>query len=148
MSDTLETVICPKCGCEMKKVFLEDQGFNVDICLDGYGGILFDNREFKKVDENHENIKEILKAYEGKEYKETDIQEQLKCPVCGGLMVKNNSAYKSDFKIDECYLCGAKFLDYGELNKIRTINEDQESNMAEIENVIKLFAKLENKEND
>jgi Zn-finger nucleic acid-binding protein len=35
-------------------------------------------------------------------------------------MVKNTTKSGGDVKIDDCYICGGKFLDYGELEKIRS----------------------------
>ena len=32
----------------MEKIFISDANINVDICLNGCGGILFDNRELEK----------------------------------------------------------------------------------------------------
>ncbi len=55
MADTKKILNCPACGKEMKKIPLEDYGFCVDICLDGCGSIVFDNREFQKFDEKSEN---------------------------------------------------------------------------------------------
>ena len=40
-------------------------------------------------------------------------------PVCGANMVKNSVSVKGDVIIDECYSCGAKFFDHGELTKMR-----------------------------
>ncbi len=119
MSDTKEIIKCPACGKEMKKVFIEDKGFYLDICVDGCGGILFDNQEFKHFDEQHESIDEILNAYLNKEYKPEDQHEERICPVCLQPMVKNFASSLKEVQIDECYSCGAKFLDYGELDKIR-----------------------------
>ncbi len=54
--DTLETIKCPACGKEMEKVFIPSEGINIDICTNGCGGIFFDNREFDKFNEGHEDI--------------------------------------------------------------------------------------------
>ena len=48
MSDNKQTINCPACGKEMVKVFDKEKGINIDICLNGCGGIFFDNREFEK----------------------------------------------------------------------------------------------------
>ncbi len=119
MSDTKETIKCPACGKEMKKVFIKDKGFYLDICIDGCGGILFDNREFKRFDEQNEPIDDILNAYSDKKYKPCNEHEERICPVCLQPMVKNFASSLKEVQIDECYSCGAKFLDYGELEKIR-----------------------------
>ena len=36
-----------------------------------------------------------------------------------GKMVKNTTTTDGEIKVDDCYICGGKFLDYGELQKIR-----------------------------
>ena len=54
MSDNKLKIECPACGCEMVKVFDQENGINIDICLNSCGGIFFDNRELEKFDESHE----------------------------------------------------------------------------------------------
>lgn len=119
MADNFKTLKCPACQKEMTKVFVPSEGVNVDICLDGCGGIYFDNREFKYFDEQHENIDEITKSIEGKEFVKVDESLPRTCPVCGARMVKNFASVKKEIQVDECYACGGKFLDHGELSKIR-----------------------------
>lgn len=119
MADNFKTIKCPACQKEMVKVFVPSAGVNVDICVDGCGGIYFDNREFKYFDEQHENIDEITKAIEGKTFETVDETLPRSCPVCGARMVKNYASVKKEVLVDECYSCGGKFLDFGELQKIR-----------------------------
>ena len=126
MADTKELLICPACGKEMKKVFIADSNFNVDICLDGCGGILFDNREFEKFDEKTENADEILNAIKDKTFETTDETKTRVCPVCDVMMVKQGCGVEN-LKIDSCNVCGAKFLDNGELQKIRESKIDAEN---------------------
>ncbi len=136
MSDTLQPINCPACHKEMKKIFIPSEGINVDICLDGCGGIFFDNREFKKFDEKAEKIDEILEAIEGKDFEKVDESLPRTCPVCGSKMVKNYSSANRTIQIDECYSCGGKFLDNGELQQIRaefdTEAERSEATMQEL----------------
>ncbi len=120
MADNFKTIKCPACQKEMHKIFIPSEGINIDVCLDGCGGIYFDNREFKSFDEQHENIDQILKAIEGKEFIKVDETLPRTCPVCGARMVKNFASIKKEVQIDECYACGGKFLDHGELTKIRS----------------------------
>jgi len=103
----------------MVKIFVPRTGIHLDVCLDGCGGIYFDNREFKQFDEPHEDISEIEKALEGKEFIKVDESLPRSCPVCGAMMVKNYSSIRKEIQVDECYHCGGKFLDCGELQKIR-----------------------------
>lgn len=119
MPDNLKKILCPACHKEMKKIFMPEQGINVDVCADGCGGIYFDNREFKHFDEEHENIDKITEALQGKTFIKVDENEVRICPVCGAQMVKNFSSIKHNIQIDDCYSCGGKFLDHGELLKFR-----------------------------
>ena len=59
--------------------------------------------EFKKFDENAENIDEILEALEGKTFQEVDGSLLRHCPVCNAKMVKNFSSARGEVMIDECY---------------------------------------------
>ncbi len=132
MADNFKTLRCPACQKEMKKVFVPSEGVNVDICLDGCGGIYFDTREFKYFDEQDENIEEIVKAAEGKTFAKVDESLPRTCPVCGARMVKNYASVKKEVQIDECYSCGGKFLDHGELEKIRAQYATEEERSADI----------------
>ena len=118
MADSKKNLICPACGEEMVKIYDSEKNINLDICLNGCGGILFDNRELNKFDESHENADEILKLIEGREFQKIDESETRKCPVCHIPMVKMGSG-TGGVQIDVCNKCGAKFLGNGELLKIR-----------------------------
>ena len=118
MADNLEKLTCPACGEEMKKIYLSEAGINIDLCLNSCGGILFDNREFEKVDELDEKIDTLLDAIKGKTFKKVDTSETRVCPICGTPMVKIGTEI-SGIEIDYCNSCAAKFLDNGELIKIR-----------------------------
>jgi len=119
-------LICPACGTDMKTIYIPTIGFYVEVCSDGCGGIFFDNREFKRFDEQHEDASVILNEFIGKKFEKTDASAQRVCPCCNAIMVKNFSSINKEIEIDECYNCGGKFLDNGELEKIRGeyLNED------------------------
>lgn len=119
MADSTKTLKCPACGKDMEKIFIEKNNCFLDICTNGCGGIFFNNREFKKFDEELESIDEIKKALEGKTFEKVDETYKRICPACGMKMVKNSTSIKGQVIIDDCYSCGGKFLDYGELDKIR-----------------------------
>lgn len=132
MADSFNTLKCPACQKEMKKIFIPEQGINVDVCTDGCGGIYFDNREFKYFDEAHENIDKITEALQGKTFIEVDENLPRTCPACGAKMVKNFSSSKREIQIDECYSCGGKFLDHGELTKFRAEYKTEAERSADI----------------
>ena len=119
MSDNFKIIKCPACQNEMVKVFIPSEGINLDICLNGCGGIYFDNQEYKHFDEQDENIDEIIEAIKDKVFIEVDENLPRTCPACGARMVKNFSSIKKEIQIEECYSCGGKFLDNNELLKIR-----------------------------
>ncbi|MBR1977420.1 zf-TFIIB domain-containing protein [bacterium] len=126
MADTKNELTCPACGSKMEKVLIKHTGFNIDICLNGCGGIFFDNREFKYFDEKAENIKQIEKLTAGKEFIHASESLIRTCPACKSKMVKNYSSANKTIEIDECYICGGKFLDNQELQKIRAEYETEE----------------------
>ena len=132
MADTKEIINCPACGKTMRKIYIPEENINIDICLDGCGGIFFDNREFDKFNESHEDISKIVDAYEGKQYTPSNEYSQRECPACGMKMVQNTTKVGGDVVIDECYGCGAKFLDHNELLKIRDEypTDEERSNAA------------------
>ena len=119
MSDNTETLYCPACGKIMQKVFMSNQGCSLDVCSEGCGGILFDPNELKYFDEEHENIDELKEVLKDKIFEKVDESEIRVCPLCGSNMVKNFVSVKKQVQIDECYNCGAKFFDNGELEKMR-----------------------------
>lgn len=129
--ETLKTIKCPACGKTMEKVFIKSEGINIDICTDGCGGIFFDNREFDSFNEPHEDISEIEAKLAEKTFAFVDENQTRICPACGSQMVKNTSSI-GGVEVDDCYICGGKFLDHGELQKIREeyINDKDRSKSA------------------
>ena len=118
MADTKKVLNCPACNREMEKVFIENAEVNVDVCINGCGGMLFDNRELEKFDKKQENANQILELTKDKEFINVDQTKPRICPVCNAPMVKMGAG-KGNVKIDVCNVCGAKFLDRGELLAIR-----------------------------
>ncbi len=132
MADNLETIHCPACEKEMAKIYMPEQKINLDVCINGCGGIYFDNREFSKVDEQNEDISPLIEIFEGKTFKKADETQTRICPVCGMKMVKNYASAKHEIQVDECYGCGGKFLDYQELDKIRAQYATEEERAADV----------------
>jgi|GEM_PF-1035355 len=132
MPDNMEKIICPACSAEMAKVFMPEQGVNIDVCTEGCGGIYFDNREFSKFDEPNEDISPLLEVLKDKKFALADQTKTRLCPVCGSKMVKNYTNASHSVEIDECYACGGKFLDYNELNKIRSQFGEEKITVSEL----------------
>lgn|SRR5574344_52988 len=132
MADNFKQLRCPACQKPMTKVFVPKEGVNVDICLDGCGGMYFDNRELTYFDEQSEGIDNILEAIQGKTFEPVDQNNFRSCPVCGARMVKNFTSDKRHITIDECYSCGGKFLDAGELVALREEYDTEDDRRAAI----------------
>lgn len=127
--DNKLVINCPACGKEMKKIHMQDENVNLDICLDGCGGIFFDNRELDKLDQSGDGIAEILYAINNKDFEKVDTSAERKCPICGIPMVKMGSM--TEVEIDSCNMCGGVFLDHGELEKLREINGKENAQVEE-----------------
>ena len=138
MTDTKDTLVCPACDKEMKKVYIKNAGINIDICIDGCGGMFFDNRELEKFDEEHENADDILKAVEEKEFEHVNNDEIRICPICNIPMVKLGGI--GSVKIDACNICGGKFLDNGELKRLREEKSEINSKKEELFNKLEQIA--------
>lgn len=119
MKDTNQILKCPACQKDMVKIFVPQKGVNIDICLNGCGGMWFDNRELSYFDEQDEKIDEILESITNKTFDSVEQNKKRSCPACGANLVKNFSSVKREIQIDECYSCGGKFLDNSELQQFR-----------------------------
>lgn len=146
MGDNEKIIKCPACGKEMEKIFMPEQGINLDVCVQGCGGIYFDNREFKQFDERHENIDALIESVKDKTFVKVNEHQTRKCPVCGSNMVKNFSSVKRNIEIDECYFCGGKFLDHDELLKIRDEYETEAERSADLLKAV--YHDLSNKDSE
>ena len=132
MADTKEIISCPACKAKMDKVFIERVNFHLDICKN-CGGIFFDNREFKKFDEAHESIAEIEAALEDCKYIKIYSEGVRVCPSCTANMAKVGT----NPTIDECYTCGAKFLDGKELQVYRNECPNEQARSQFFNNLLK-----------
>ncbi len=130
MADNYFIIHCPACGKKMTKIYMEEQNLYLDVCLDGCGGIYFDNREFRLFDRNCYSIKQLKDAYSGKIFTKVNEHKERICPCCRTKMVKNYSSPAHEIQIDDCYSCGGKFLDYGELEKIRNMDKVRRTNIS------------------
>ena len=105
------------------------QDITVDVCRGGCGGIWFDWMELKKVDEPHEAIGQELMEVERDPDVKVDLNAKRKCPRCENTYMMNHFAsVKREVTVDECPRCAGFFLDYGELNQLRsqfTTEEDR-----------------------
>jgi len=143
MLDNRKKMRCPACKNEMQKVFISKEGFDVDICADGCGGIWFDRNELKSVDEQNEEIDEIIAALDGKEFSKPTQEGRRFCPACGTNMAKSFSSVKKEIQIDECIACGGKFLDNQELQAIRNEYSTDTERRAAMKEFVKITAEAQ-----
>ena len=110
---------CPACGRAMTEVQVQD--ITVDVCRGGCGGIWFDWMELKKVDEPHEAIGQELMEVERDPNVKIDPSAKRQCPRCENtIMMTHFASVKREVTVDECPRCAGFFLDYGELNQLRS----------------------------
>jgi Zn-finger nucleic acid-binding protein len=136
MVDNLKDLKCPACQKNMKKIFISSKNIHLDICIEGCGGIYFDNRELNYFDEENESIDEILTVIEGKTFDTVNKENERYCPNCGVKMVKNFTSVKHKIQIDECYSCGARFLDAGEIQALRAEYKTEEERKEALKAII------------
>ncbi len=136
MSDTKEIITCPACGHLMKKIYIPSAGVNVDLCSEGCGGIFFDNRELDKFDSETDDISAIVDSLRDRSFEITDETLTRTCPICNTPMVKFGAG-GGELRIDVCNVCGGKFLDHGELEKIR--KHDESKNNRILDTLFKKF---------
>lgn len=117
MADTQQEIHCPACGTLMTKVFIADKGLNIDVCENGCGGMFFDAREIQEFSAYNDDISELKKVLEGKNFIPVDESKPRICPACNHNMVKTKVF---GIEIDTCYTCGGLFLDNGEFEKVRS----------------------------
>ena len=117
MYDNDRILVCPACNKRMSKEFISSAGIKIDICVN-CGGIFFDNNEMKFILGSDDVINEINNFTRGKQLEPVDDSKRRDCPFCSTTMVKNYSNTSMDVQVDECYKCGGKFLDHGELARI------------------------------
>lgn len=124
-------MICPACEHNMTEMDVQD--ITVDVCVGGCGGIWFDGRELKKVDEPHEEASWGLLEVAYDPSVVVDESERRDCPHCADIvMMRHFSSIKREVEVDECPSCTGFFLDRGELNAIREeyATEEERSNAA------------------
>jgi len=114
MVELLTNTVCPACGKEMRTVYVPEIDINADICVNGCGGVFFSKKEVWNFDNIKDDIDTILSQFKRKHFTETPKNTVRECPSCRAKMVKFGIP-GSDAKMDMCYSCGGRFLDYDEL---------------------------------
>lgn len=109
---------CPACDNPLSQVTAG--AVIVDVCDGGCGGMWFDNRELKSVDEPAEDAGALLLATPTSPNLQLDANRRRSCPRCEQMPLRRHFAsVKRQVEVDECPNCGGLFLDRGELAAIR-----------------------------
>lgn len=113
-------LICPICSKKMTK--LELGKTTIDVCLDGCGGIWFDNYEMKHFDNGSDYVGKILENIQPEPGIKYDPDAKRECPRCvASTLTKLYYDVNRTVLIDRCNICGGVLLDGGEITKIRSL---------------------------
>jgi len=115
---------CPACSTRLRVKKTEDM--IVDVCKYGCGGLWLDRSEYKKVDQQNETAGKELLHIERNPHIKVNHSLRRMCPRCETIvMARRFSSFKRQVEIDTCPYCGGYWLDGGELERIRSLFEDQ-----------------------
>ena len=128
---------CLRCDQDLKT--LMNGNVEVDVCMDGCGGIWFDTAELKKMNEKHEVTPEFLKELGHARRNLVDKKERLTCPKCEAKMLRHFHSTRKEVEIDQCSQCYGHWLDGGELQKVINQYSTQEDRLKETQ---QFFEKL------
>lgn len=107
---------CPACGTALKPIQCGE--ITVDACVDGCGGVWFDNRELRRMDEPSEPAEPVLAVHGTSVH---PPERRRNCPNCPDtVMMQHFSSILHQVTVDECPACGGFWLDEGELARIRS----------------------------
>lgn len=120
---------CPRCRQALEHVWVGE--LCVDVCRDGCGGIWFDRYELKQVDEPAEEAGELMDIMPNPDV-HVDRSQRIHCPHCDDLvMMRHYFTSLHEVEVDECPGCAGFWLDFGELEHIRSLfPSEAEANAA------------------
>ena len=104
--------------CEKEMSVEQNNQVEVDICMDGCGGIWFDPFEMKQMNERSEISKEFLDLLFKTKNQYVDKKPRLNCPKCKSKMLRHFHSVYKEVEVDQCGQCYGHWLDGGELLKI------------------------------
>ncbi|MGE4132024.1 MAG: zf-TFIIB domain-containing protein [Bdellovibrionales bacterium] len=111
---------CPRCQAKTKT--LKNHDVEVEVCLEGCGGIFFDWMELKKMDESAEADTHFLSQLSAGGFKKANLETRMDCPKCQGItMMRRFWSIKKSVELDECAKCGGIWLDAGELTHLHSL---------------------------
>ncbi len=111
---------CPRCHTSLQE--MSNHNVKIDVCYNGCGGIWFDPRELKKMDEHHEADESFLQKLSQSQNKTVSTSEKLNCLSCNDQpMYRRFFSVKRVIELDECPQCAGMWLDAGELTHIYSL---------------------------
>ena len=118
---------CPACDRTLESRTFG--GIELDLCATGCGGVWFDQFEFMKFDESHEEAGTELLELRGAETRPTEADDSFSCPRCEADVVMRRRFFstKRQVEIDECPACAGVWLDVGELRDLRNLFPSEEA---------------------
>jgi len=118
---------CPACDGPLEERTMSD--VKLDVCANGCGGVWFDQFEFRKFDEPHEEVGAALLELEGARTRPTGADDRLACPRCDerGVLRRRFFSTKRQVEVDECPACAGVWLDVGELRDLRSLFESEKA---------------------
>lgn len=125
---------CLRCQTEMER--LKNNQVEADVCTAGCGGIWFDGRELKRMDESHEVDPQFLeKISRYPQNKSFDKAQRLDCPRCQGItLMRHYYSPSRTVELDECAGCAGLWFDAGEYIQIlkEFPNEEKRQQAAQV----------------
>lgn len=119
---------CPRCDESLDETNFKEAGFVVvDVCP-SCSGVWFDEGELDQLDDGISSNAEFL-AYQPV----SDEHEQLVCPRCQKPLEAISPVESPDLVIDRCATCRGFWLDEGELDHVRSVLLDVNSEANESE---------------
>ena len=113
---------CPACASTMQQ--LETHSAVIEVCTSGWGGLWFDAGELEKFDDGTEGISETILRSLPNSNQLIDRAKQRYCPKCSSQPLNRNFQDDSyHLEIDECSNCSGVWLDLGELQAVRNLND-------------------------
>jgi len=127
---------CPVCSNDFQE--FHAGAIMVDICSDGCSGIWLEKEEYSKCDEHTEPFpKELLRVRKSPNVL-IDRNVLRSCPSCAEKNVNQTMTRialdaETRFELDECPACSGVWLDLGELEHIRNLDEDLTARRAKLD---------------
>lgn len=116
--ETKKSFPCLSCGKTLSEVSIGD--IKVDACMDGCGGVWFDQSELARVDNPGEAANDtVLQRLLSLPGSPAPADRQKMCPRCSTKLKPHSFRGQAEILIEECYGCGGVWLDGGELQAIR-----------------------------